>query len=93
MEMEPKNRLSLIFREMGIEQVKPSDAQLEKWGMSITRFNQIVANRGRVNIRVQEANYLREWLQEHFVMRYHYLFEDEVPAAMRAGKQANFQLT
>lgn len=93
MELEPKNRLAEIFKQMGIAQVKPTETQLEKLGMSITRFNQLVANNGRINIRVQEANNLRNWLKEHFNMRYHYLFEDEVPASHRAGKQEQLQLS
>ena len=92
MQMEPRNRLALMCQQMGIAQVTPNDAQLEKWGMSRTRFNQIVANNGRVNIRVKEANDLRAWLQEHFAKRYHYLFEDEVPAHLQAGKQETLAL-
>ena len=92
MKMEPQNRLSEIFRGMGVAQVRPTEVQLQSWGMSMTRFNQLVANEGRVNIQVQEARYLREWLKEHFALRHHFLFEDELPAAQRGGKQEQLQL-
>lgn len=92
MVLEPQNRLAQIFKQMGIAQIKPTEAQLEKWGMSITRFNQLVANEGRINIRVQEANLLRTWLKEHFNPRYHYLFEDELPHPQQVGKQEKLQL-
>lgn len=59
--MEPKNRLSEIFADLGLAEVRVSKEQLDKWGMTPNRFNQLVANRARVGMTVGEAQALREW--------------------------------
>ena len=56
--MEPENRLQEIFSEMGLTNVRPSDALLESWGMSPSRFNQLLGNKGRLPITVVESKQL-----------------------------------
>ena len=87
--MEPKNRLAEIFADLGIAEVRISKEQLERWGMTSNRFNQLVANSARLGMTVGEAKHLREWLQQHFKGKSAYLFADELPATL-AGQQLAF---
>lgn len=48
--MEPKNRLREIFTAIGLQSLRPTEALLEQWGMSATRFNQLLDNKGRLGI-------------------------------------------
>ncbi len=77
--MEPVNRLREIFTAIGLETVRPSDQLLEQWGMSATRFNQLVNNKGRIGITVSESKALEKWLKTHFQGSHQYLFADEIP--------------
>ncbi|MBH8567551.1 hypothetical protein KB206_01550 [Microvirga sp. STS02] len=86
--MEPKNRLQEIFAEMGLALVRPTDAQLAAWDMSPTRFNQLLANKGRMPITLLEAKQLTAWLKAHFTGRHQYLFLEDMPPHERVtGKQ------
>jgi hypothetical protein len=86
--MEPKNRLQEIFSEMGLALVRPTDAQLTEWGMSPTRFNQLLANKGKQPVTLLEAKQLAGWLKKHFQGRHQYLFLEDMPPHERiAGKQ------
>lgn len=92
--MEPKNRLQEIFSEMGLTNVRPSDALLESWGMSPSRFNQLLGNKGRLPITVVESKQLTKWLQAHFQGRHQYLFLEDMPPHERvAGRQQALALT
>jgi hypothetical protein len=50
--MEPTNRLREIFTAIGRQSLRPTEALLEQWGMSATRFNQLLDNKGRLGITV-----------------------------------------
>jgi hypothetical protein len=77
--MEHLNRLQEIIAAIGLQSVRPSNELLEEWGMSATRFNQLVANMGRIGITVSESKALGRWLKTHFQGSYQYLFVDEMP--------------
>ena len=89
--MEPTNRLREIFDAIGLHSVRPSDALLEQWGMSATRFNQLVANKGRVGITVSESKALGRWLKTHFQGSHQYLFADEMPPHERMVRNLSAQ--
>ena len=86
--MEPKNRLAEIFAELGIAEIRFTKEQLEKWGMTTNRFNQLVSNSSRLGMTVGEAKHLAGWLQQHFKGRSAFLFEDDLP---RCGGGAGVQ--
>ena len=77
--MEPTNRLREIFTAIGRQSLSPTEALLEQWGMSATRFNQLVANKGRIGITVSESKALERWLKTHFQGSHQYLFQDDMP--------------
>jgi hypothetical protein len=86
--MEPKNRLREIFTAMGLASIRPTEALLKEWGMSATRFNQLLDNKGRLGITVSESKALERWLKTHFQGSHHYLFQDDMPPHERlASKQ------
>ncbi|MCC2546446.1 hypothetical protein LJY25_08320 [Hymenobacter sp. BT175] len=76
--MEPNNRLAEIFADLGVSEMRLSKEQLDKWGMTPNRFNQLVANKARVGMTVGEADCIREWLQKNFKGRNACLFEREL---------------
>lgn len=82
--MEPKNRLAEIFTDLGVAEVRLAKEQLDKWGMTANRFNQLVANKSRTGMTVGEAQQLREWLQKNFKGRNACLFEEELHAGVAA---------
>lgn len=92
--MEPVNRLREIFAAIGLQSVRPTDELLEQWGMSATRFNQLVANKGRIGITVSESKALAKWLKTHFQGSHQYLFADEMPPHERliGGRQHELAL-
>jgi hypothetical protein len=92
--MEPKNRLREIFTAIGLQSIRPSEALLEQWGMSATRFNQLLDNKGRLGITVSESKALERWLKTHFQGSHQYLFEDEMPPHERmvSNRQAALAL-
>ena len=77
--MEPKNRLREIFTAIGLETIRPTEALLKEWGMSATRFNQLLDNKGRLGITVSESKALERWLKTHFQGSHQYLFQDDMP--------------
>jgi hypothetical protein len=77
--MEPKNRLREIFTAIGLETIRPTETLLKEWGMSATRFNQLLDNKGRVGITVSESKTLERWLKTHFQGSHQYLFQDDMP--------------
>ena len=77
--MEPKNRLREILTAIGLQSVRPSEDLLKQWGMSATRFNQLLDNKGRLGITVSESKALERWLKTHFQGSHQYLFQDEMP--------------
>ena len=79
----------LWFADLGLAEVRVSKEQLDKWGMTPNRFNQLVANRARVGMTVGEAQALREWLQKNFKGRNACLFDEEMTGSglMTAGGQ------
>jgi hypothetical protein len=85
--MEPTNRLAEIFADLGLAEVRISKEQLDKWGMTSTRFNQLVANTARVAMTVGEANSIRAWLQKNFKGKCAYLFTDELPQTQPGAQQ------
>ena len=89
--MEPQNRLQEIFAAIGLQSVRPTDALLEQWGMSATRFNQLVNNKGRIGITVSESKALEKWLKTHFQGSHQYLFADEMPPHERLAPGARQQ--
>jgi len=88
--MEPRNRLSEIFREMGIVG-RPTDELLGTWGMTLHRFNQLVHNKSRTPMTVAEMTDLKSWLHKNFKGRNSYLFESEMPAEFR-NKQLKMEV-
>lgn len=76
--MEPKNRLREIFTAIGLETIRPTEALLKEWGMSATRFNQLLDNKGRLGITVSESKALERWLKPHFQGTHQYLFQDDM---------------
>ncbi|UOQ64421.1 hypothetical protein MUN86_12550 [Hymenobacter volaticus] len=60
--------------------------------MTSHRFNQLVANSGRLGMTVGETKHLRDWLQQHFKGKSAYLFADELPPALLAGHQQQLPL-
>lgn len=89
--MEPTNRLREIFTAIGLQSIRPSEGLLKLWGMSATRFNQLLDNKGRLGITVSESKALSRWLKTHFQGSHQYLFLDEMPPHERlllaAGQQ------
>jgi hypothetical protein len=77
--MEPKNRLREIFTAIGLETIRPTETLLKEWGMSATRFNQLLDNKGRLGITVSESKTLERWLKTHFQGSHQYLFQDDMP--------------
>ena len=77
--MEPKNRLREIFSAIGLDVIRPSDHLLQEWGMSATRFNQLLNNKGRISITVAEGKSLEKWLKTHFQGSHQYLFTEDMP--------------
>ena len=92
MKLEPQNRLAEICEVTGLGNFRPTDALLQKWGISASRFNQLRNNEARLNMDVQEARVLREWLRENFAPQHHYLFADEVPPVERTKTSHQQQL-
>lgn len=90
--MDPKNRLAEIFAKLGLHKPRPTDEQLETWGISSKRFMQLFENRGTTPITVPEERVLRAWLKENFTGQNVYLFEDEVPKPVLSPKQGQLQL-
>ncbi|TPE43944.1 hypothetical protein [Pontibacter mangrovi] len=88
--MEPKNRLSEIFGEIGLVP-RPTDEMLSSWGMTLHRFNLLVQNRAKLPMSVSEMKDLKKWLQKNFKGRNAYLFEEDMPAELR-NKQTNLNL-
>jgi hypothetical protein len=77
--MEPKNRLREILTAIGLASVRPTEDLLKQWGMSATRFNQLLDNKGRLGITVSESKALERWLKTHFQGSHQYLFLDDMP--------------
>jgi hypothetical protein len=86
--MEPKNRLREIFTAIGLQSIRPSEELLKQWGMSATRFNQLLDNKGRLGITVSESKALERWLKTHFQGSHQYLFVDEMPPHERMARNA-----
>lgn len=89
--MEPANRLAEIFAAMGISDVRFTRPQLERWGLSTYRLNQLINNTAVTGMTVGEAKHLRAWLKDNFRGTNVYLFEDEMPAAERTLVQVAAQ--
>lgn len=88
--MEPKNRLSEIFKDIGLTG-RPTDATLSDWGMTLHRFNLLVQNRAKTPMTVSEMTELKNWLQKNFKGANIYLFENDMPAELR-NKQSKLNL-
>lgn len=91
--MEPKKRLREIFTAIGLQSLRPTEALLEQWGMSATRFNQLLDNKGRLGITVSESKALERWLKTHFQGSHQYLFQDEMPPHERMVANRQHALT
>lgn len=89
--MEPKNRLREILTAIGLQSIRPNEDLLKQWGMSATRFNQLLDNKGRLGITVSESKALARWLKTHFQGSHQYLFEDEMPPHERMVRNAPVQ--
>lgn len=85
--MEPKNRLREILTSIGLASVRPTEDLLKQWGMSATRFNQLLDNKGRLGITVSESKALERWLKTHFQGSHQYLFQDDMPPHERMASQ------
>ncbi len=92
--MEHINRLREIFTAIGLETIRPTEALLKEWGMSATRFNQLLGNKGRLGITVSESKALERWLKTHFQGSHQYLFAEDMPLHERmiAGRQQELVL-
>lgn len=85
--MEPRNRLAEVFADLGFPP-KVTDEQLDKWGMTRNRWNQLVQNTGKVPMTVSEANLLKKWLHDKFQGKNQYLFETDMPVHLRSKQTA-----
>jgi hypothetical protein len=83
--METKNRLREIFTAIGLETIRPTEALLKEWGMSATRFNQLLDNKGRLGITVSESKTLVASLKMRFQGSHQYLFQDDMPPHERVA--------
>lgn len=89
--MEPKNRLREILTAIGLQSVRPSEDLLKQWGMSATRFNQLLDNKGRLGITVSESKSLERWLKTHFQGTHQYLFDEDMPPHERMARSTPVQ--
>lgn len=61
--MRIRNRLKKLLQEAGIKSMVPTDELLVKLdGMTIHRFNQIMANESKKELSLLEVDLLTKWL-------------------------------